>query len=190
MCGVRASHQGADFHSHPSASFRPPASRPTYSKLHNSLNSKTICVIVRLVFPLSSPVCFQSPQQLFWMEYYASLSSTFIHWMMAPEGMAAVLLALNQPCYLVCFFALFFTCFVHIFAATVSYGRKELLDIRIAITHLRLHSVFFSTSRTRGIYYKHLTRPRSQSYAGEGIWFPRKISGCNEWLIGLCLPSC
>ena len=52
--------------------------------------------------------------------------------------MAAVLLALNQPCYFVCFFALFVTYFVHIVAATISYDRKELLDIRTAITHLEL----------------------------------------------------
>ena len=50
------------------------------------------------------------------------------------EG-AAVLLALNQPCYLVCYFAVFVTYSVHDVAATVSYDRKELLDIRTAITH-------------------------------------------------------
>jgi hypothetical protein len=52
--------------------------------------------------------------------------------------MATVLLALNQPCYFVCFFALIETYFVHNVAATVSYDRKELLDIRTAITHLEL----------------------------------------------------
>ena len=36
------------------------------------------------------------------------------------------------------FFALFVTYFVHNVSATVSYGRKELLDIRTAITHLGL----------------------------------------------------
>ena len=39
---------------------------------------------------------------------------------MVPEGMAAVLSALNQPCYFVCFSTWFVTCFVHNVAATVS----------------------------------------------------------------------
>jgi hypothetical protein len=43
----------------------------------------------------------------------------------------------------VCFFALFVTYFVHNVAATVSYDRKELLDIRTAITHLKLEKFFF-----------------------------------------------
>ena len=55
---------------------------------------------------------------------------------MAPQGMAAVLWALNHPCYFLFFFALFVTYFVHSVAATVSYDRKELLDIRTKITHL------------------------------------------------------
>lgn len=50
---------------------------------------------------------------------------------MVPEGMAANLWALDQPCY-----------FVHKVAATVSYGRK-LLDIRTEITHLELDKYFF-----------------------------------------------
>jgi hypothetical protein len=62
---------------------------------------------------------------------------------MTPEGRAAVLSALNQPCYYVCFFALFVTCFVHNVAATVSYDRKELLDIIIAIAHLKMDKEFF-----------------------------------------------
>jgi hypothetical protein len=62
---------------------------------------------------------------------------------MTPEGRAAVLSALNQPCYYVCFFALFVTCFVHNVAATVSYDRKELLDIRTGITHFKLDEEFF-----------------------------------------------
>ena len=36
------------------------------------------------------------------------------------------------------FFTLFLTYFVHNVAATVSYDRKELLDIRSAFTHLEL----------------------------------------------------
>jgi hypothetical protein len=36
------------------------------------------------------------------------------------------------------YFALFVTYFVHNVTATVSYDRKELLDIRTAITHLEL----------------------------------------------------
>ena len=49
---------------------------------------------------------------------------------------AAVLQALNQLCYFVCFFALFVTYFVHNVDATISYDRKELLDIRTAITQM------------------------------------------------------
>jgi hypothetical protein len=56
--------------------------------------------------------------------------------------MAAVLLSLNQPSYFVCFFTLFVTHFVHNVAATVSYDRKELLDVRTAITHLELDEGF------------------------------------------------
>ena len=62
---------------------------------------------------------------------------------MVLEWVAAVLSALNQQCYLVCFFALFLTCFVDNVAATISYDRKELLDIRTAIIHLRLDKEFF-----------------------------------------------
>ena len=61
---------------------------------------------------------------------------------MVPEGRAAILLALNQP-YFVCFFALLVTCFVHNVAATVSYDRKEFLDIRTGITHTKLDEEFF-----------------------------------------------
>lgn len=50
---------------------------------------------------------------------------------MAPEEMSAVLRAPKQLCV---FFALFVTYFVHTVSATVSYDRKELLDIRTAIT--------------------------------------------------------
>ena len=52
---------------------------------------------------------------------------------MAPEGIAAILQDPNQLCYFVCFFALFVTHFVHNVAATISYDRKKLLDIRTAI---------------------------------------------------------
>ena len=44
---------------------------------------------------------------------------------MAPEGMAVVLSALNEPCQFVFFFALFITCFVHNVDATISYDRKK-----------------------------------------------------------------
>jgi hypothetical protein len=62
---------------------------------------------------------------------------------MAPEGKAAVLSALNQPCYFVCFFTLFVSCFVHNVTATFSYNRKELLDIRTTIAYLKLNEEFF-----------------------------------------------
>ena len=73
---------------------------------------------------------------------------------MAPEGMAAVLRAPNQQCYFVCFFALFVTHFVHKVAATVSCDRKELLDIRTAITHLELdRDFFFNESDAKDILF-------------------------------------
>ena len=46
---------------------------------------------------------------------------------------------------LFCFLKLFVTYFVHNVAATVSYDRKELLDIRTGITHLKLE-LFFNES--------------------------------------------
>jgi hypothetical protein len=73
--------------------------------------------------------------------HISTISRRQRHLMMVPEGMAAVLSGLNQPCKNI-FFAFFITCFVHNIAATVSYDRKELLDIRTAITHLRLDRVF------------------------------------------------
>ena len=69
---------------------------------------------------------------------------------MTPERMAAVLRAPNQLCCFDSFFALFVTCFVHNVDATVSYDRKELLDIRTANTHLELDEDFLM-SRTRRI---------------------------------------
>jgi hypothetical protein len=57
---------------------------------------------------------------------------------MAPEEMAAVLWSPNQLCYNVGFFlAIFVNYFVHNVSATICYGRKELLDIRTAITRIR-----------------------------------------------------
>jgi hypothetical protein len=54
------------------------------------------------------------------------------------------------------------------FSATVSYDRKQLLDIRTAITHLVLNEYCFSlTSRTQRIYFRQPTRPTSPSFAGE-----------------------
>ena len=50
------------------------------------------------------------------------------------------------------FFLLFVTCFVHNVAATISYDRKELLDIRTAIAHLKLYEdLFFSESDGRDL---------------------------------------
>ena len=58
-------------------------------------------------------------------------------------GMAAILRAPKQLCCFVCFNALFITYFLHNVDATISYDRKELLDIRTAITHLELDKDFF-----------------------------------------------
>ena len=55
-------------------------------------------------------------------------------WKMAPEGPAAVLRAPNQLCS-ICFFTFFVTYFVS--------DRKQLLDIRTAITHFELDKYFF-----------------------------------------------
>jgi hypothetical protein len=56
--------------------------------------------------------------------------------------MTDILHAPNQLCYIAHVFAwfvtYFLTYFVHDVAATISYDRKELLDIRTAITHLEL----------------------------------------------------
>ena len=83
-------------------------------------------------------------------------------------------LALNQPCYLVCFFVLFVTCFVHNVAATISYDLKELLVIRTVITYFRLDS-FSSMSQTGRIYYRHPTRPRTPSFTeGRNLDFEYK----------------
>ena len=61
-------------------------------------------------------------------------------------------MALNQPFYFVRFFALIETYFVHNVAATVSYDRKELLDIRTAITHHELDKEFlFNESDERDL---------------------------------------
>ena len=79
------------------------------------------------------------------------------------ERVAAVLLALNQLCY----FALFVTYFVHNVAATVSYDRKDLLDIRTAITHLEMDENISLMIWTGRIYSKHPNRPSSPSFAGE-----------------------
>ena len=86
---------------------------------------------------------------------------------MAPEEMAAVLRPLNHLCYCVCFFTLFVTYFVHNVSATVSYDRKELLNIRAVNTHLVLDKDFYLTRWTQRIYFRHPTRPSSPSFAGE-----------------------
>jgi hypothetical protein len=61
---------------------------------------------------------------------------------MTPEGMTAILRAPNQLSHFFVFFALFVTHFVHTFAANVSYERKKFLEIRTAITHLKLDEDF------------------------------------------------
>jgi hypothetical protein len=66
-----------------------------------------------------------------------------------PEEMAAVLRALNQLCYCVCFFTLFVTYFVRNVSATVSYDQKELLDTRTAITHPVLKEYLFFNESDR-----------------------------------------
>jgi hypothetical protein len=63
---------------------------------------------------------------------------------MAPEEMDNVLRYPNQLCYYVGVFRNIYYFFVHNVSATVSYGRKELLDIRTAITHLGLDKSFFN----------------------------------------------
>jgi hypothetical protein len=80
---------------------------------------------------------------------------------------AAVLRAPNQLCYYVFIFALFVIYFVCNVSATISYEKKELLDIRTAITHLGLGKTFSSTSRTHRMYFRHPTRPTSQLLARE-----------------------
>jgi hypothetical protein len=84
---------------------------------------------------------------------------------MAAEEMAAVLRAPNQLCYYVFFFTLFVTYFVHNVSTTVSYGKKELLDIRTAIIHLRLDKDFFYNRRTHRTFSKHPTGPTSLLFA-------------------------
>ena len=80
---------------------------------------------------------------LLWEKQWAG-TLVVVHVKMAPEGRAAILLALNQPCYFVCFFALAVTCFEHNVAATaISYDWKELLNNRTGITHLKLDEEFF-----------------------------------------------
>ena len=65
---------------------------------------------------------------------------------MAPEEMATVLRSPNQLCNYVFFPTIFVNYFVQNVSATVSYGRQELLDIRTAITHLRLDKDFFNNN--------------------------------------------
>ena len=59
------------------------------------------------------------------------------------------------------FFALFVNHFVHNVADTISYDRKELLDIRTAITHLKLDKKkVYLTSWMRGIYSRQGPHPQ------------------------------
>jgi hypothetical protein len=72
--------------------------------------------------------------------------------MMERERKATVLLSPNQLCYCVCLFVLFVTYFVHNVSATVTYDRKELLEMRTAITHLVLkENYFFNESDMRDL---------------------------------------
>jgi hypothetical protein len=62
------------------------------------------------------------------------------------------------------FFTIFVNYFVHIVSATVSYGRKELLDIRTAITHLELDKDYFHNKQDM-IFSKQPAGPESQFFA-------------------------
>ena len=89
-------------------------------------------------------------RQMYYLGQYtkhAFVHETKLLCKMAPEEMAAVLWAPNQLCFMWVFFALFVTYFVHNVSATVTYGKKELLDIRTAITHLGLDKDFFLQQR-------------------------------------------
>ena len=109
---------------------------------------------------------------------------------MGPEGRTDILLALNQPCYFVCFFALVITYFVHNVAATVSYDRKELLDIRTGIPHFKLDEEFFFNESDG---WDILLQTPDQAQIPVVRWrmkqrFHGKRSGClrgsgDEWLI-------
>jgi hypothetical protein len=89
----------------------------------------------------------------------------------------------------VVFFALLATYFVHNVSATVSYGKKELLDIRTAITHLGLDKDFFlqqaggtgCTSDTRqGQNPRHWQEKETQvqrTQSGVPRKDPQKVSG-------------
>ena len=62
-------------------------------------------------------------------------------------------------------FTLFVTCFVHNVSATVSYGKKYLLDIRTQITHLGF-KIFLQQGRpTHKTFSKHPTGPTSPLFA-------------------------
>ena len=64
--------------------------------------------------------------------------------MMLLEGMA--LLALIQPCYFVCFSALFVTCFVHNVAAIVSYDEKSFWTTELWLLISNWTKFFFNES--------------------------------------------
>ena len=104
------------------------------------------------------------------------------------------------------FFALFVTYFVHNVSATVSTAKKELLDIRTAITHLGLDEDFSKTKTTHKTISKHTTGPTSPLFAkgsdagtedkepdawsgpGEGDWESCRYSQyylptCKHWTI-------
>jgi hypothetical protein len=89
------------------------------------------------------------------------------------------------------FFFRFVTCFLHNVAATVSYDRKGLLDIRIVITHLKLdEELFFNESGGRDI----LLQTPDQAQISVIRWrFSGKRSGClvriRRRMTNLPLPS-
>jgi hypothetical protein len=83
---------------------------------------------------------------------------------MVPEEMAAVLRASKQMCYYMIFFARFVTYFVHNVSSTIFYGKKELLDIRIRITHLGLDKYFFLQQAGRTGYTANTRQGRHPHY--------------------------
>ena len=111
-----------------------------------------------VIWPCGPFAASLSLRQLYW--YYSPIADGCV-WLLlkwtnnGTGGEAAILRAPNQLCYFVCFFALFVTHFVHVadtISYTISYDQKELLDIRTAITHLKLDKdVLFNDSDTKNI---------------------------------------
>jgi hypothetical protein len=76
-----------------------------------------------------------------------------VHFNMTPEGRAAFLSALNQPCYFVCFFALFVTCFLHDVAATVPIEDQDKWQICPCLPSC---SLTFNHWKINGTNWKHV----------------------------------